>query len=65
VAVIVIAFVYLSQVYADVLWYNQVGFLEVFVTENLSRIVLFVVAFLVMAGAVFLSLRIAFRSRTT
>nr|WP_182977001.1 MULTISPECIES: UPF0182 family protein [Arthrobacter] len=63
VAVIVIAFVYLSQVYADVLWYNQVGFLEVFVTENLSRIVLFVVAFLVMAGAVFLSLRIAFRSR--
>nr|WP_223263061.1 UPF0182 family protein [Arthrobacter sp. NamB2] len=63
VAVIVIAFVYLSQVYADVLWYNQLGFLEVFVTENLSRIVLFVVAFLVMAGAVFFSLRIAFRSR--
>jgi uncharacterized membrane protein (UPF0182 family) len=63
VAVIVIAFVYLSQVYADVLWYNQLGFLEVFVTENLSRIALFLVAFLVMASAVFLSLRIAFRSR--
>nr|WP_105033203.1 UPF0182 family protein [Arthrobacter ruber] len=63
VAVIVIAFVYLSQVYADVLWYNQLGFLEVFVTENLSRIVLFILAFLVMAGAVFASLRIAFRSR--
>ncbi|KQO04242.1 hypothetical protein ASF21_07320 [Arthrobacter sp. Leaf234] len=63
VAVIVIAFVYLSQVYADVLWYQQLGFLEVFVTENLSRIVLFVIAFLVMAGAVFFSLRIAFRSR--
>jgi len=63
VAVIVIAFVYLSQVYADVLWYDQLGFLEVFITENLSRIILFVVAFLVMAGAVFFSLRIAFRSR--
>ncbi len=63
VAVIVIAFVYLSQVYADVLWYNQLGFLEVFVTENLSRIALFLVAFLVMASAVFFSLRIAFRSR--
>lgn len=63
VAVIVIAFVYLSQVYADVLWYNHLGFLEVFVTENLSRIALFLIAFLVMATAVYLSLRIAFRSR--
>ncbi len=63
VAVIVIAFVYLSQVYADVLWYNQLGFLEVFVTENLTRIVLFLVAFLVMAAAVYFSLRIAFRNR--
>ncbi|MHA7281635.1 UPF0182 family membrane protein [Arthrobacter sp. TMS2-4] len=63
VAVIVIAFVYLSQVYADVLWYNQLGFLEVFVTENLTRIVLFLVAFLVMAAAVYFSLRIAFRTR--
>ncbi len=63
VAVIVVAFVYLSQVYADVLWYNQLGFLEVFVTENLTRIALFLAAFLVMAGAVYLSLRIAFRSR--
>jgi len=63
VAVIVIAFVYLSQVYADVLWYNQLGFLEVFVTENLTRIALFLAAFLLMAGAVFFSLRIAYRSR--
>lgn len=62
-AVIVIAFVYLSQVYADVLWYNQLGFLEVFVTENLTRIALFLAAFLLMAGAVFFSLRIAYRSR--
>lgn len=58
-----IAFVYLSQVYADVLWYNQLGFLEVFVTENLTRIALFLAAFLLMAGAVFFSLRIAYRSR--
>ncbi len=63
VAVIVIAFVYLSQVYADVLWYNQLGFLEVFVTENVSRIVLFLIAFLVMAAAVYFSLRVAYRNR--
>ncbi|WP_049829086.1 UPF0182 family protein [Arthrobacter sp. RIT-PI-e] len=63
VAVIVIAFVYLSQVYADVLWYNQLGFLEVFITENVSRILLFLAAFVVMAGAVYLSLRLAYRNR--
>ncbi len=63
VAVIVIALVYLSQVYADVLWYDQLGYLEVFITENLSRIALFLAAFLVMASAVYFSLRIAYRSR--
>ncbi|WP_299166201.1 UPF0182 family protein [uncultured Arthrobacter sp.] len=60
---IVVGFVYFSQVYADVLWYNQLGFLEVFVTENLSRIGLFVAAFLIMGASVYFSLRIAYRSR--
>ncbi|NJC22971.1 hypothetical protein BJ994_002047 [Arthrobacter pigmenti] len=60
---LVVAFVYFSQVYADVLWYNQLGFLEVFVTENLSRIGLFVAAFLIMGASVYFSLRIAYRSR--
>jgi uncharacterized membrane protein (UPF0182 family) len=63
VAVLVIAFVYLSQVYADILWYNQLGFLAVFLTQNLSRIALFAVAFILMAGAVYASLRIAYGSR--
>nr|WP_204536330.1 UPF0182 family protein [Arthrobacter tumbae] len=60
---LVVGFVYFSQVYADVLWYNQLGFLEVFVTENLSRIGLFVAAFLLMGASVYFSLRIAYRSR--
>lgn len=60
---LVVGFVYFSQVYADVLWYNQLGFLEVFVTENLARIGLFVAAFLIMGASVYLSLRIAYRSR--
>ncbi|GAA1129850.1 UPF0182 family protein [Arthrobacter flavus] len=62
-AVLVIAFVYVSQVYADVLWYNQLGFVEVFVTENLSRIGLFAAAFLIMGASVYFSLRVAYRSR--
>ena len=63
VAVLVIGFVYFSQVYADVLWYNQLGYLEVFVKENLTRIAMFLSAFVVMAGCVFLSIRTAYSSR--
>ena len=63
VAVLVIGFVYFSQVYANVLWYNQLGFLEVFVKENLTRISLFLAAFIVMAGGVFASIRTAYVSR--
>ncbi|MER1996583.1 MAG: UPF0182 family protein, partial [Arthrobacter sp.] len=63
VAVLVIGFVYFSQVYADVLWYNQLGFLEVFVKENLTRIALFAAAFVVMAVCVYLSIRAAYSSR--
>ena len=63
VAVLVVGFVYFTQIYTDVLWYNQIGFLEVFVTENLTRIALFLGAFLIMAAAVYTSIRVAYRSR--
>ncbi|GLB66945.1 UPF0182 family membrane protein [Arthrobacter mangrovi] len=63
VAVLVVAFVFFSQVYADILWYDQLGYLEVFLKENGTRIAIFVVAFLVMAVSVYLSLRVAYRSR--
>ncbi len=63
VAVLVIGFVYFSQVYADVLWYNQLGFLEVFVKENLTRIALFAAAFVIMAVCVYFRIRAAYSSR--
>ena len=63
VAVLVIGFVYFSQVYADVLWYNQLGFLEVFIKENLTRIALFAAAFVVMSVCVYFSIRAAYSSR--
>ena len=63
VALIVMAFVYASQIYADVLWYDQLGFIEVFLTENIARIALFLIAFVLMAGAVYTNLSIAYRSR--
>ncbi|WP_149204338.1 UPF0182 family protein [Actinotalea subterranea] len=52
-----------SQVWTEVLWYDQLGFLEVLKTEWFTRIALFAGAFLVMAGAVFAALSVAYRSR--
>ncbi len=63
VAVLVVGFVFFSQIYADILWYNQLGYLEVFLKENGTKIAIFLIAFLIMAAAVYLSLRLAYRSR--
>lgn len=63
VALLVVGFVFFSQVYADILWYNQLGFLEVFLKENGTKIGIFLIAFLIMSVSVYLSLRIAYRSR--
>ena len=53
----------LRQIYADILWYNQLGYLEVFLKENGTRIAIFLIAFLIMGLAVYFSLRVAYRSR--
>ncbi|NKX53799.1 UPF0182 family membrane protein [Arthrobacter mobilis] len=63
VAVLVVGFVFFSQVYADILWYGQLGFLEVFLKENGTKIAIFLAAFLIMSVSVYLSLRLAYRSR--
>ena len=63
VVILIAAFVGFTQVYTNVLWYNQLGFLRVFVTRNAMTIGLFVVAALLVAGAMFVSLWIAYRTR--
>jgi uncharacterized membrane protein (UPF0182 family) len=52
-----------ASIWTDVLWYGQLGFLSVFRTELLTKAGLFVVGGLLMAGAVLISLVIAYRSR--
>jgi uncharacterized membrane protein (UPF0182 family) len=52
-----------SQLWTDVLWYQQLGFLQVYRTELLTRSALFLVGALVMAAAVASSLLIGYRSR--
>ncbi|WP_427006755.1 UPF0182 family protein [Pseudarthrobacter sp. H2] len=63
VALIVVGFIFFANVWTDVLWYQQLGFFEVFLTENLSRIAIFVAGFAIMFSAVFFAIRIAYHAR--
>lgn len=63
VVAVVVLLVIASQVVTEVLWYRQVGFTEVYTTRLLTQAGLFVVGGLVMAAAVLVNLRIAYRSR--
>lgn len=49
--------------YTDWLWFKQLGFEEVFITEIVARVVLFSVAFLAMGLLTWLALHLAYRSR--
>lgn len=44
-------------------WFGEVGFRQVFTTEIVTRIILFVIGFIIPAGLVFGSLVMAYRSR--
>lgn len=63
VALLVIAFFVFVGLYADVLWYDHLGFLNVLTTEWVSRVVLFVIGFVAMAVPVWASIQIAYRTR--
>ncbi|MGW9166589.1 UPF0182 family membrane protein [Agromyces sp. NPDC055658] len=63
VVVLVIAFFVFTGLYADVLWYQQLGFLSVLTTEWIARASLFVIGFLAMALPVWGSIQIAYRTR--
>ena len=63
IVVLVVGLLVLSQLWTQVLWFNQLGFGGVLWTQWGTRVVLFVLGFLVMAGAVAASLQYAYRSR--
>ncbi|ROZ62632.1 UPF0182 family protein [Kocuria soli] len=63
VAALIAAFVAFTQIYTDVLWFRQIGYLKVFVTQNVARAVIFVVAALLVAVLLWLSLWLAHRHR--
>ncbi|MDX5380523.1 MAG: UPF0182 family protein, partial [Actinomycetes bacterium] len=53
----------IAQIWTDVLWFSQLGYVRVFWTEWLARIALFAIGFVVMGGIVGLSTALAYRAR--
>jgi uncharacterized protein len=63
IALLVVAFFVFSNLYADWLWFDQLGFDSVLVTQWVARVVMFVVGFLGMAVPVWLTIQLAYRLR--
>jgi uncharacterized membrane protein (UPF0182 family) len=62
-AVLIIGFFVFAGLYADVLWFDQLGFLEVLTTQWASLAVMFAIGFFAMGIVVWLSIAIAYRAR--
>jgi uncharacterized protein len=63
IALLVAVFFIFANVYADWLWYSQLGFLNVLTTQWVWRIGMFVVGFLGMAVPTWLVINLAYRLR--
>ncbi|MDJ0317510.1 MULTISPECIES: UPF0182 family membrane protein [Arthrobacter] len=63
VAVLIVAVLIFSGIYTDLLWFNQIGFSEVFWTERIAKLLIFIAGFLIMAVGVFFSIRAAYKAR--
>jgi uncharacterized membrane protein (UPF0182 family) len=63
IAALVVGFFVFANLYADWLWFDQLGFLGVLTTQWLGRVVMFVVGFLAMAVPVWVAIQLAYRLR--
>ncbi|MCT1601522.1 UPF0182 family protein [Kocuria sp. p3-SID1428] len=63
VVALIAAFVAFTQVYTEILWFDQLGYLNVFATQNIARAGLFIVAALLVAGLLWTAMRLAYRNR--
>src|ERR1700712_853225 len=62
-AVLAILWFQFVGIYVDWLWFGEVGFREVFTTQAVSRIILFLIAAILGGGAMFGALYMAYKSR--
>jgi uncharacterized membrane protein (UPF0182 family) len=63
IAVLVVAFFVFANLYADWMWFSQLGFTEVLTTQWIARTVMFVIGFLAMAVPVWGVIQLAYRLR--
>ncbi|WP_138442463.1 UPF0182 family protein [Sinomonas susongensis] len=61
--VLVVGFVLFTQVWTDVLWFQQLGYVGVFLTENVSKTLVFLVGAFGMGFGVYAAIRLAYRAR--
>ena len=61
--VLIVAFLVFSELWTEKLWFDSVNFAGVFTTQLVTRVVLFVVFFVVMAGTVGFNMWLAWRMR--
>lgn len=63
IAALVVAFFVFANLYADWMWFSQLGFTEVLTTQWIARTVMFAVGFLAMAVPVWAAIQLAYRLR--
>ncbi|CAH0273237.1 UPF0182 family protein [Microbacterium sp. Bi128] len=63
IAVLVVAFFVFANLFADWMWFSQLGFTEVLTTQWIARTVMFAVGFLAMAMPVWGAIQLAYRLR--
>lgn len=63
IAALVVLFFLFSSLYADWMWYRQLGYDSVLVTQWTGRAVMFLVGFLAMAVPVWVAIQLAYRLR--
>lgn len=63
IAALVVAFFVFASLYADWMWFAQLGFTQVLTTQWIARVVMFVVGFLAMAIPVWGAIQLAYRLR--
>lgn len=63
IAAVVVGFFVFATLFADWLWYDQLGFSGVLLTQWTARVVMFVTGFLAMAIPVFAAIQLAYRLR--
>jgi len=63
IAVVVVGFFVFASLYADWLWFDQLGFTGVLWTQWTARVIMFVVGFLAMSVPVFIAIQLAYRLR--